>query len=308
MATDTTAILTMALGGPDSLNDVEAYLVDVRHGRPTPPELVEEFRERYRRIGGRSPLLDISSRQATGLEAKLISEGYRVRAYVGMRHWHPYIREALAEIARGGFRRVVAISLTPYYSNVSVGAYVGAVREAVKDQGLSLDVDHIESWNDQPALADAFAEKVAAGLAAFEKEGILSPYVLFTAHSLPKKVVEEGDPYEKEVRKTMESIKARLPPLRSRLAYQSAGRTTDAWLGPPFEDVIEELGKKGEEAILIVPFGFVSDNLEILYDVDVEAKERAEKFGVRLERTQSLNADPKLIEALAGAVRPRLIP
>jgi len=308
MATDTTAILTMALGGPDSLNDVEAYLVDVRHGRPTPPELVEEFRERYRRIGRRSPLLDISSRQATGLEAKLISEGYRVRAYVGMRHWHPYIREALAEIARGGFRRVVAISLTPYYSNVSVGAYVGAVREAVKDQGLSLDVDHIESWNDQPALADAFAEKVAAGLAAFEKEGILSPYVLFTAHSLPKKVVEEGDPYEKEVRKTMESIKARLPPLRSRLAYQSAGRTTDAWLGPPFEDVIEELGKKGEEAILIVPFGFVSDNLEILYDVDVEAKERAEKFGVRLERTQSLNADPKLIEALAGAVRPRLIP
>jgi len=307
MATDTTAILTMALGGPDSLNDVEAYLVDVRHGRPTPPELVEEFRGRYRRIGGRSPLLDISSRQATGLEAKLISEGYRVRAYVGMRHWHPYICEALAEIARRGFRRVVAISLTPYYSNMSVGAYVGEVREAVKAQGFSLDVDYVESWNDQPALADAFAEKVAAGLAAFEKEGILSPYVLFTAHSLPEKVVEEGDPYEKEVRKTMESIKARLPPLRSRLAYQSAGRTTDAWLGPPFEDVIEELGKNGEKAILIVPFGFVSDNLEILYDVDIEAKERAEKSGVRLERTQSLNADPKLIEALAGAVRPRLI-
>ncbi len=308
MTTEATAILTLALGGPDSLEDVEAYLNDVRHGRPTSPELVSEFRERYRRIGGKSPLRDITTRQAKGLEAKLGSEGYRVRAYVGMRHWHPYVREGIAEIARDGLRKVVAFCLTPYYSRMSVGAYFDAVKEAVRTQGLSLDVAYVDSWNDVPALADAFAQGTAASLAAFAHEGFHDPYVLFTAHSLPRKIIEQGDPYEKELIETMEAIRARLPPIRSRLAYQSAGRTADPWLGPPFEEVIEDLGKKGEKAILVVPFGFVSDHLEILYDVDIEAKERAERLGVRLERTPSLNGDPKFIESMATAVRPKLTP
>jgi ferrochelatase len=298
----------MALGGPDSLDDVEPYLRDIRRGQPTPPELVEEFRERYRRIGGKSPLREISTRQAKGLEAKLTSEGYRVRAYVGMRHWHPYIREAVAQIARGGVRKVVALCLTPYYSRMSVGAYFDVAREAMKAQGLSLDIAYVESWNEQPALADAFAEKVVASRTALAKEGHPDSYVLFTAHSLPRNIVEAGDPYEEELRETMEAIKARLPAIRSRMAYQSAGRSAGPWLGTPFEDVIEELGRKGEKAILVVPFGFVSDHLEILYDVDIEARERADELGIRLERTPSLNADPRLIEAMAEAVRPRLIP
>ncbi len=304
--TKTSAILAMAVGGPDSLEDVAGYLSEVRHGRPTPPELVAEFRERYRRIGGKSPLREITTRQATALEVKLASEGYSVRAYVGMRHWHPYIRETVAAIARDGFRKVVALCLTPYYARMSVGAYFDAVKEAVRTQALSLEVAYVDSWNDAPALADAFAERVAASLATLAQDGFPDPYVLFTAHSLPRKILAEGDPYEKELLETMEAIRARLPPIRSRLAYQSAGRTADPWLGPPFEEAIEDLGKEGEKAILIVPFGFVSDHLEILYDVDVEAKERAKRLGVRLERTPSLNVDPKFIEAMAEAVRPRL--
>ncbi len=307
MPDETTAILTMALGGPDSLDDVEPYLRAVRGGRPTPKALVEAFWERYRRIGGRSPLLDISTQQARALEAQLTSEGYRVRAYVGMRHWHPSIHEAVVRIASDGIRRVVAFCLTPYYSRLSVAAYFRALKEAMRTQDLSLDVTYVKHWNDAPGLADVFADRVKAGIAALARDGFPDPYVLFTAHSLPKKVVEEGDPYEKELRETLEAIKARLPPIRSGMAYQSAGRTSEAWLEPRLEDVIEELAGRGERAILVVPFGFVSDHLEILWDVDVEAKGIAEQHGIRLERTESPNADPRFIEVMAAAIRPRLI-
>ncbi len=308
MPMDTTAILAMALGGPTSLDEVGPYLADIRRGRPTPPAMVEEFRERYRRIGGGSPLLKISTAQAKGLEAALTAEGFRVRAYLGMRHWHPYIKEAVAQIAGDGIRKAVGFCLTPYYSRMSVGAYLDAARQAIKDQGLDLELAAVECWNDVPGLADAFAEKVAAGRAALEAEGFDDPYVLFTAHSLPRAIIEAGDPYERELRETMEAIRERLPPIRSGMAYQSAGRTADPWLGPPFEQAIGDLGRKGEKAILVVPFGFVSDHLEILYDVDIEAKELAEKAGVRLERTASLNADPTFVAAMAAAVRPRLVP
>jgi ferrochelatase len=306
MTNPTTAVLTMALGGPGSVDDVEAYLREMRRGRPTPPELVEEFRRRYRRIGGRSPLLEVSTRQAKALESRLTSEGYRVRTYVGMRHWHPFIREAVEDIAHDGAQAVVALCLTPYYSRMSVGAYFDAVKEAIRDHGLSLDVTCVDSWSDVPGLADAFAEQVATSLKTLAQEGFPDPFILFTAHSLPRKIVDEGDPYEKELRETREAIRARLPALRSRMAYQSAGHTSDPWLGPPIEDVIEELGRMGEKAILVVPFGFVSDHLEILYDVDIGAKECAAKHGIHLERTRSLNDNPVFIEALATAVRPRL--
>ena len=306
MPMEPTAILAMALGGPTNLDDVEPYLADIRRGRPTSPAMVEEFRERYRRIGGGSPLLKISRSQAQALEALLASEGFRVRAYVGMRHWRPYIAEAVAQIAADGLRRAVAFCLTPYYSRLSVGAYLDAARQAIKEQRLDLELTAVESWNDAPGLAEAFAEKVEAGRAALEREGFRDPYVLFTAHSLPRSVIEAGDVYERELRETLEAIRARLPPIRSSMAYQSAGRTADPWLGPPFEEVIEDLGRRGEKAVLAVPFGFISDHLEILYDVDIEARERAEKVGVRLERTASPNADPAFVAAMAAAVRPRL--
>lgn len=293
----------MALGGPDSLDAVEPFLANVRHGRPTPKEMVEEFRERYRRIGGRSPLLEISLAQARALEVRLNDGPGGLRCYVGMRHWTPYIRDAIAQMREDGVRSAVALCLTPYYSRMSVGAYFADLDEAIAATGATFGVARIESWNDRPTLIDAYAQKVRQGLDKLAAAGHRDPAVLFTAHSLPKRIMEEGDPYERELQETMAAILKELPSIRARLCYQSAGRTEDHWLGPPLGDVLEDLGDAGESAVLVVPFGFVSDHLEILYDVDIEAGDRARKLGMRLERAESLNTDPKFIDAMAAAVR-----
>jgi ferrochelatase len=306
MGATTIGILLMALGGPLSLDDVEPFLKDIRRGRDTPRELVDEFRERYRQIGGRSPLLDISRAQGKALEARLRADGEDVRAYVGMRHWRPFIRESLREIAADGLRRAVGLCLTPYYSRMSVGAYVQAARDGVASENLDLHMAFVESWNDEPALADAYAGTVREGLARLAAAGGDDPVVLFTAHSLPRRIVDEGDPYERELHETMAAVLARLPPVRARLAYQSAGRTPEPWLGPSLESVLEEIGKGGERAVLVAPFGFVSDHIEILYDVDIEARRRANAFGMRFDRAESLNTDPTFIEAMASAVRKKL--
>ncbi|MGQ0798420.1 MAG: ferrochelatase [Methanobacteriota archaeon] len=301
-ARSATGVLLMAVGGPSSLDDVEGFLKDVRRGRPTPKELVEEFRARYGRIGGRSPLLEISRAQANALENRLRELGTEYPCYVAMRNWHPHIRDVLPEIARDGVRRIVALCLTPYYSRMSVGAYFVALQEGLRMRKLPMDVSYVESWNDEPALVAAYAARIRDGLDRFAAQGIADPVVLFSAHSLPRKIMEDRDPYERELAETREAILARLPRLRTRMAYQSAGRTEEPWLGPTIEDTLDELGKAGERAVLVAPFGFVSDNVEILYDIDIEAKERAEKWGMRLERAESLNTDARFVEAMARVV------
>jgi ferrochelatase len=285
------------------LDDVAPFLRDIRGGRPTPSTLVEEFRERYRRIGGKSPLLEISRAQAQALELRLNAEGPQYRCYVGMRNWHPFIREAMNAVASDSAERLIVVPLTPYYSKRSVGTYFLAVRDALDVFGRPVAVGYVESWNTEPALIDAFAAKVAGGLKRLEAQGFRNPVVLFTAHSLPRKLIDEGDPYETELMETMAAIVSRLPPVRAEMAWQSAGRTDEPWLGPSLEDSIERLAKAGESAILIVPFGFVSDHLEILYDIDIEARGQGDRLGIFLDRTDSLNMDPRFIEAMASAVR-----
>lgn len=303
MANRNIGVLLTAVGGPSSLDDVGPFLADIRGGRPTPQALVDEFRERYRRIGGKSPLLQVSRAQASSLEARLNDEEDRFRCYVGMRNWHPYIRETLKEMATDSFDRIVVLPLTPYHSRRSVGAYFQAVKDGLAALGHLVDVTYVDSWNTEPSLIDAFAGKVSEGLRRLRAQGFPDPVVVFTAHSLPKKLFEEGDPYERELQETMALILERLPPLRIRMTYQSAGRTNEPWLGPALEDVLAEFGKARERCVLVVPFGFVSDHLEILYDVDIEAKETAAKLGLHFERTESLNTDPRFIDAMASAVR-----
>ncbi|HLQ41563.1 MAG TPA: ferrochelatase [Thermoplasmata archaeon] len=298
-----TAILLTAVGGPNSLDEVAPFLLDIRGGRPTSDELVDEFRERYRRIGGRSPLLDISRAQAKALETRLNEEGGAYRCYVGMRNWRPYIRDVLPEVLADGFDRLVVLPLTPYYSRRSVGAYFAAVDGALSTIATHPDIAYVESWNTEPALIEMFAAKVRHGLEQLAKRGFPDPAVVFTAHSLPKKLMEEGDPYERELSETMALVLRRLPPLRARMAWQSAGRTEEAWLGPPLEDALDAMSRAGERAVLVVPFGFVSDHLEILYDLDIEASAFAEKRGLAFDRTDSPNTDPGFIEAMAAAVR-----
>ena len=307
MVSKTTGVLLTAVGGPNSLDEVGAFLLDIRGGRPTPPALVEEFTERYRRIGGSSPLLGISLEQARALEARLNRDGGRFRAYVGMRNWKPYIRDTVAEMAKDHLDRVVVLPLTPYHSRRSVGAYFAAVQEAAPKLD-PMDIAYVDSWNTEPSLIEAFVGKIREALPKLAAAGAEDPAVLFTAHSLPRKLMEEGDDYEEELQETMRLILKALPRLRATAAYQSAGRTDEPWLGPPLDRALEDLAEAGETAVLVVPFGFISDHLEILYDLDIEAKATATKLGLHLERTESLNADPRFVDAMADAVRRALAP
>lgn len=295
-------VLLTAVGGPDSLDEVGPFLVDIRGGRPASPELVAEFRERYAKIGGKSPLLEISTAQANALETRLAQDG-GFRCFVGMRNWTPRIRDVFARMVADGFDRIVVLPLTPYHSRRSVGAYLRAVDEAAGKTGTSARIAKVESWNTQPALVEAFVAKIQEGLGRLADRGHRDPVVVFTAHSLPRKLMEEGDDYEAELKETRELVLKRLRPLRSRMAYQSAGRTDEPWLGPSLEETLRELAKAGERAVLVAPYGFISDHLELLYDLDIEAKETAEGLGMAFDRAASLNTDPRFIEAMAAAVR-----
>jgi len=303
---DTVGVLLTALGGPSRLEEVEPFLREVRGGRPTPPALAEEFRGRYAKIGGKSPLLELSIAQARALEERLNQGLGQYRCCVGMRHWTPFIREAVAEMHTAQLARVVVLPLTPYHSQRTVGLYLRAVEEARSETGATFPVAGVESWNTQPPLLSAFVDGTLDGLARLRAQGFSDPPVLFTAHSLPQQLIDSGDDYEKELRETMELVLRRLGPVRAQLAFQSAGRSNEPWLGPPLEETLAKLANAGEKSVLVVPFGFISDHLETLYDLDIETQELAGKLGLRFERVASLNSHPKLIEAMAAAVHERL--
>jgi ferrochelatase len=218
-----------------------------------------------------------------------------------MRHWHPRIGEAVEMLVRDGIRHLTGLCLTPYFSRWSVGAYLSSLREATRPWADRIEVRTVENWHREPALVEAFAQRVLAQLSTMADRGFRDPVVLFTAHSLPQSPGEVGDPYAAQLDETRRAIEARLPSIRSRMAFQSAGRREGAWLGPAVESVVTESAGAGESAILVVPFGFLSDNLEILFDLDIELQERARELDLHLERTGSLNDDPLVIEALARA-------
>jgi ferrochelatase len=241
-------------------------------------------------------LLERTREQAAAL-ARCLGEGTPV--YVGMRHWRPYIRDVLAEIHADGFGRVVALALAPHYSRLSIGAYERALDES---RG-PLEVAMVRQWHDHPRFLDAVAERVRAALERFDPgERDLVP-LLFTAHSLPERITAEGDPYVAQLEASVAGVLPRLGRTSARFAFQSAGRTPEPWLGPDAAQVLEEFVTRGARSVLLCPIGFVSDHLEVLYDVDVEYQAMARGRGMRLERTESLNASPLLIEALADLVR-----
>ncbi len=300
-------VLLMAYGGPDSLEDIEPYLLDIRGGRPTSRELVEEIKERYALIGGQSPILEITQQQAEALERHLSQAGEaRFRTYVGMRHWQPRIREVVAQMAQDGIERAVALVMAPHYSQMSIGAYFKRLDEALDDLGVRITFNRIESWHNHPGFISALTEKAAHALTRFANDGAEGlPKVIFSAHSLPTRILDWGDPYDTQLRETATLVAEQLslPPDRWLFCYQSAGRSAEPWLGPQIEQVIVELAQAGEQRLLVVPIGFVCDHVEILYDLDIEARQLAETHGARLERSKSLNASPAFIAALADIVR-----
>jgi ferrochelatase len=289
------AVLVMAYGGPANIDEVEPYLLDVRGGRPTKPQLVEEIRARYARIGGRSPILELTRAQAAGV-ARALGERYRV--YVGMRHWHPYIQDVVDEIAHAGQDRVVGVAMAPHYSNMSVGAYEKKLLQAADGR---LDVALVRTWWQQPQFLAAVADRVQQALRRFPDPSKVQ--VVFTAHSLPERILASADPYPDELNASAAEVAARVRLSSWRLAYQSAGATPEPWLGPDVATVLSELAKARHEAVLLVPIGFVCDHVEILYDIDIEYQALARRLGLQLERTASLNDDQGLVAAVADAVR-----
>ncbi|HEX6262826.1 MAG TPA: ferrochelatase [Actinomycetota bacterium] len=290
----TIGVLVMAYGTAAGPDDIERYYTDIRGGRPPSPELLEELRVRYAAIGNRFPLTEITEAQAAGVEREL---GEGLRAFVGMKHSPPFIPETVEKMAADGIDRAVGIVMAPHYSRMSIGGYV----ERVEKAEAPIEVDVIESWHTHPAYLEVLADRVRRALDTLPED----PLVVFTAHSLPARIVGEGDPYPDQLRQTADAIAERLGLAHHTTGWQSAGRTPEPWLGPPLEELIPEVAKE-HAAILVVPCGFVSDHLEILYDLDVEARGIAEREGIAFARTESLNAEPDFVAALATIVRDRL--
>lgn len=289
------AVLVMAYGGPGNLDEVGPYLKDIRGGRVTRPQLIEEIRARYARIGGRSPILEHTRAQAAGVAKEL---GDQFTVYVGMRHWHPYIQDVVDEIARAGHQRVVGVAMAPHYSNMSVGAYEKKLLQAADDR---LDVALVRSWWREGPFLDAVASRVTEALQRFARPSTVQ--VIFTAHSLPEKILVSADPYQDELNASAKEVAARARISGWHFAFQSAGATSEPWLGPDVEDVMTALAKDGHESALLVPIGFVCDHVEVLYDIDVECQALAKRLGIQLERTPSLNDDPGLVAAVAAVVQ-----
>jgi ferrochelatase len=294
-------VLLLAHGAPDQLEDIPEFLLNVRGGRPLPEPVVKEITHRYSLIGGGSPLLRLTTLQAEAL-AKLIAHP----VYVGMRNWKPFIPEAVRCLSGDGVERIVAVCLAPQNSRTSIGLYRKYLMDAVEQVGQGLAVDFVESWHDHPGLIEAFRERAAAALLAARQE-IGGPVpVIFTAHSVPERTIADGDPYEQQVRETAALVAGAMGLTEYRLAFQSQGMTAEKWIGPTVESQIDELAQAGIRNVLLVPVGFVSDHVEILYDIDVLFRDYGKTRGVSVRRSESLNASPAFAAALAGLVNERI--
>ncbi len=297
------ALLLMAMGGPDSLENVEPYLLDVRGGRPTPPELVEEIRTRYRLTGGKSPVRDITREVAAALERRLSTSGEaRVRCYVGLRHWHPFIKDAYAELLTAAPDHIVGLCMAPQYSALSIGAYVQKVEEARAQLADETPISFVTSWHRHPLLIASIVERIRRTLERFPAAVRAQVPVVFTAHSLPERVVAMKDPYPDEVRGTVEAVCAQLGGQPTRFAYQSQGRSGEKWLGPSVEETLDDVAHAGHHHVLVAPIGFLCDHVETLYDIDIELTQLACTKGIQLERIPMLNASAAMIDILVSVV------
>ena len=280
-------VLLLAHGAPERLEDVESYLSYVRGGRPGSPKILEEVRSRYQAIGGSSPLLKWTRAQAEALERTL-----GIPVFFGMRNWHPFIRETMDRERESGVERLAAIALAPQYSELSVGLYISRTEEAARDAGVTAEIRWAKSYHADPLLIEAFAERL--------KLVWRGRKVLFTAHSLPEKILAAGDPYDRETRATAAAVAARLGVTDFDFAYQSQGFTDERWLGPRVESCLDRYAAEGIREVVLHTIGFVCDHVEILYDIDVLFRGYAAERGIALVRPESLNDSPRFTAALAG--------
>ncbi len=284
------AVLLLAHGAPERVEDVESYLKYVRGGRPVPPQVVEEVRDRYQQIGGGSPLLAWTRQQAQAL-----SELLGIPVFFGMRNWHPFIAETMEQVREARAERIAAICLAPQFSEVSVGLYMRRTEEARQKAGVTADFVWARSFATEPLLIEAFAER----LAPLAGEG----RVVFTAHSIPEKALANGDPYDREARATASAVAARAGVRDWDFAYQSQGMTAEPWLGPTVEARLDVCAAEDVRRVVVDPIGFVCDHVEVLYDIDIWFKGYAAERGMALVRPESLNDSPTFTKALAAVAQ-----
>src|SRR5438445_5714480 len=295
----------MAYGSPNSLDEVGDYLAQVRGGRVSAPEEIEHLKQRYQRVGGQTPLLQITKSQADALEKKLIADGAPATVSFGMKHWHPFVEDVVEKISIDNPPTLVGLALAPHYSKLSIGGYEDSVRRGLARKNSNVHFVMVKSWHTAPSLIKALSIRVSSALG--EMGGSEGTMVVFTAHSLPLRVVSDDDPYQAQLLETSQLVANEAHVTNWDFAFQSASGPTGTWLGPSLKGKITEFSNKGITRILVCPVGFVSDHLEILYDLDVEARDYANSRGVVLSRTLSLNDDPRFIEALAVVATPFLI-
>jgi ferrochelatase len=292
----------MAYGSPSGPDGLEAYYTHIRGGRKPSAELLEELAGRYRAIGGRSPLLEITQAQACALQARLDTGAIgRYRVTIGMKHAAPFIADSVGEMAAQGITEAVGIALAPHHSRMSTGAYIQAA-EAARTTASRMTIRYVQRWGEHPLFLDALAERLAVALAQVSEAERASVPVIFTAHSLPQRILTWGDPYPQELLQTSKRVAERCGIGRWQFAYQSAGRTAEPWLGPDVLATLRQLHQQGERTVVVCSVGFITDHLEVLYDLDVEARALAGELGMRLVRAGSLNDHPGLIAALADLV------
>lgn len=301
MSTGKIGVLVMSYGSPAAMDQVEAYYTHIRRGRPPTEEALRDLIGRYAAIGGVFPLREHTRGQTAALQAELDRVRPGIYAcHQGMKHAAPFIEDAIARMARDGIRRAVGIVLAPHYSAMSVGDYINRAREAAGQAGITMTF--VESYHLHPLFIEAQAIRLRDAHVRFSATDRERLRVIFSAHSLPARIVDMQDPYPHQLLETARAICAVTGTTNWSFAWQSAGRTKEPWLGPDIVEELERLAGEGVRHVILSPIGFVSDHLEVLYDIDIEAQQAARQAGIRLERTASLNSDPLYIGTLADVV------
>lgn len=296
----------MSYGTPKSLDQIEAYYTHIRRGRAPEPEQLQELKDRYEAIvGGFFPLRENTDRQVEALQAELNAQNLpdaEFVCYQGLKHAEPFIEDGVRHMAADGITEAVGIVLAPHYSTMSVGSYIKRAKETAEEVGVRMSF--VESYHLHPKLIEAFAKRVAAKLDAFVETGAQRDEVkvLFSAHSLPERILSIGDPYRDQLLETSQAVAAATGVTNWQFTWQSAGRTAEPWLGPDVLETMKELSENEVRYMLVSPLGFVSDHLEVLYDLDIEAQDVATELDVRLMRIDSLNTDPLYMQTLADCV------
>lgn len=302
-----TGILVMAYGTPETIEDVEPYYTHIRGGRKPSPEQLADLVERYRRVGGQTPLYQLTLAVAEQLQARLDRDhpgAYRV--YLAMKHWHPFIGEVVPQIAADGIADVVGVVLAPHYSRYSLEGYRTYTEKALQTLARPFTFHFVEHWHDHPLFRALITDRIREALRAFPPEAQGHVTVLFSAHSLPEKIMRMDDPYVDQLRESAAAI-ARLVGLDDhRFCFQSAAPTPEPWLGPDIVDYLQTLHDEGARYVLSVPFGFVADHLEVLWDIDTEAQAKAHELGMTLRRIRMPNADPEFVEVIQAVALDRL--